>query len=285
MIPPATGTAPTTGYAPLNGLEMYYEIHGEAAGPDAVPVLLLHGAYMSTGTFGPLLPALAETRQVVVCDLQGHGRTTDADRPITYEGLADDAAALLGHLGLAPADVVGYSMGGGVALQLGVRSPEVVRRLVVMSASYTSDGMQRELLDMIPSISPEVFAGTPIEAGYREIAPDPDRFPMLVDKLKTLDMTPFSWPPEAIRAIPAPTMIVVGDADAIRLEHAVELYRLRGGGAMGDLAGLSRARLAVVPGTTHYMPEGRGLLDRWDWLCAVLTAFLDEPEPEPGPTG
>jgi hypothetical protein len=118
-----------------------------------------------------------------------------------------------------------------------------------------------------------------MEASYREIAPDPDHFPVLVEKLKALDMTPFSWPAEQIRAIPEPTMVVVGDADAIRLEHAVELFRLLGGGAMGDLAGLSRARLAVLPGTTHFMPEGSGVLDRSEWLLPMVTGFLDDPEP------
>ncbi|MGY1688732.1 alpha/beta fold hydrolase [Geodermatophilus sp. SYSU D01105] len=275
----ADPTATETGYAPVNGLRMYYEVHGDLRDPDDVPVLLLHGAYMSTGDFGPLLSDLVAGRQVVVCDLQAHGRTTDADRPITYEGLADDAAALLGHLGVARADVVGYSMGGAAALQVGIRHPGVVRRLVVISASYTWDGMQPELAAMIPSITPEAFAGSPLEAGYRAIAPDPDAFPVLVEKLKTLDMTPFAWPAEDVRGIPAPTMVVVGDADAITLEHAVELFRLLGGGAMGDLAGLSRARLAVLPGTTHFMPEGSGVLDRWEWLRPMLTEFLDAPDP------
>jgi pimeloyl-ACP methyl ester carboxylesterase len=130
---------------------------------------------------------------------------------------------------------------------------------------------------MIPSITPEAFAGTPLEAGYREVAPDPAAFPVLVEKLRTLDMTPFAWPAEDVRAIPAPTMVVVGDADAILLEHAVDLFRLLGGGAMGDLSGLSRARLVVLPGTTHFMPEGSGVLDRWEWLRPMLTEFLDAP--------
>jgi pimeloyl-ACP methyl ester carboxylesterase len=244
-----------------------------------VPVLVLHGAYMSTGDLGPLLPGLAATRQVVVCDQQAHGRTTDADRPITYEGLADDAAALLGHLAIARADVVGYSMGGGAALQIAIRHPDVVRRLVVVSASSRSDGMQPELLAMIPSMTPEALAGTPMEVTYRELAPDPAAFPVLVEKLKALDTTPFAWPAEDVRGISAPTMVVVGDADAILLEHAVELFRLLGGGAMGDLSGLSRARLAVLPGTTHYVPEGSGVLDRWEWLRPMLAEFLDAPDP------
>jgi len=269
------GAVPTTGYAPVNGLQMYYEIHGAGLQSGSAPVLLLHGAYMSTGDFGELLPGLARDRTVVVTDLQGHGRTGDADRPITYEGLADDAAALLAFLEIARAHVVGFSMGGAAALQVAIRHPQVIRTLTVISASYTSAGMQQELLDMIPTITPELFAGTPMEAAYRAVAPDPDRFPVLVQKLKTLDETAFAWPADAIRGITAPALVVVGDADAIRAEHAVELFRLLGGGAMGDLAGLSRARLAILPGTTHFMPPGSGVLDRHPWLLPMLADFLD----------
>jgi pimeloyl-ACP methyl ester carboxylesterase len=272
-----TNTAPHMGYAPVNGLRMYYEIHGtDRAGGGRAPVLLLHGAYMSTRAFGPLLAGLAATRRVVVCDMQGHGRTADAERPLTYEGLADDAAGLLAHLGIDQADVVGYSMGGGVAFQLALRHPHLVHMLVPISASYTSDGLQPELLQMIPSMTPEMLAGSPLEAMYVELAPNPGRFPVLVEKLKALDMTPFAWPAEEITA---PVMIVIGDADAIRAEHAVELFRILGGGAMGDLAGVSKARLAVLPGTTHFIPPGSGVLDRSDWLLAMIPAFLDAPVP------
>ena len=141
---------------------MYYEIHGEQH-EAAAPVLLLHGAYMTTADFGPLLPGLAAGRRVVVCDQQGHGRTADVDRPLSYESMADDAAALLGHLGVSQADVVGFSMGGGVAIQVAVRHPQLVRTLVPISAGFRSDAMQPELLAMIPTITPEMFAGSTFE--------------------------------------------------------------------------------------------------------------------------
>jgi pimeloyl-ACP methyl ester carboxylesterase len=272
-----------TGYAPVNGLRMYYEIHGPDQEDAAVPVLLLHGAYMTTADFGPLLVGLAATRRVVVCDLHGHGRTGHADRPLTYEGMADDAAGLLAHLAIPRADVVGYSMGGGVAIQLAVRHPQVVRALVPISAGYRSDAMQPELLEMIPTITPEMFAGSPFEAAYREIAPEPDRFPVLVAKLKELDETPFAWPADDIRSITAPTLIIVGDADAVRPEHAVEMLRLLGGGGMGDMTGVGRARLAILPGTTHFMPSGSGMLDRSGWLLEMIPAFLDTAD-EPAPS-
>lgn len=269
---------PKGAYAEVSGLRVYYEIHGEGR-----PLVVLHGAYMTIGAMGPIVPGLAETRQVIALELQGHGHTADvAERPITYEGMADDTAAVLRHLGIEQTDVFGFSMGSGVALQLAIRHPGLVRKLVCVSVSYSSDGMQPELHEMIPSITPEMFAGSPLEAAYLEVAPNPGDFPTLVEKLKQLDMTPFSWPADDIRGIAAPTLIVVGDSDVIRLEHAVEMFRLLGGGAMGDLAGLPESRLAVLPGTSHFIPPGSGILDRAEWLLAMVPAFLDVPTGEEG---
>jgi pimeloyl-ACP methyl ester carboxylesterase len=262
-------------YAEVNGLNMYYEIHGVGE-----PLVVLHGAYMTIDAMGEVVASFAEARQVIAVELQGHGRTADIDRPISYEQMADDVAALLRHLGTESADVFGYSMGGATALQLAIRHPGAVRKLVVASASYTSDGAHPELMEMIPTITPEVFAGTPIEEEYLRLAPNPEDFPTLVAKLKRLDMEPFAWPQEDIRGITAPTLIIVGDSDAIRLEHAVELFRLLGGGVMGDLAGLPQSRLAVLPGTTHFIPPGSGVLDRADWLLSMIQAFLDAPMQE-----
>jgi pimeloyl-ACP methyl ester carboxylesterase len=264
-----------TGYAPVNDLNMYYEVHGRGR-----PLLLLHGAYMTIDQIGPILPGLAETRRVIAVEQQGHGRTADVDRPLTYEQMADDTAALVRHLEIANADVFGYSMGGGIALQLAIRHPKLVRRLVVASTTFRSDGMPAEALDMFPSITPELFAGTPIEEAYLHTAPNPGDFSKLVEKLKQLDVTPFAWPEEDIQAIAAPTLILLGDSDGVRLEHAVEFFRLRGGGVMGDLAGMPQSQLAVLPGTSHFVPPGRGLLDRADWLLAMIPPFLDAPAPE-----
>ena len=265
-----TNATPRTGYGPVNGLNMYYEIHG--TGP---PMVVLHGAYMTIELMGELVPGLARSRQVIAVEFQAHGHTADIDRPITYEHLADDTAALLRHLGIGQADVYGYSLGGGVALQVAIRHPALVRKLVVVSASYTSDGMYPEVLAAIEQLTPELFAGTPWREAYDRTAPHPEAFPALVAKLKDLDLTPFAWPPEAVRAITAPTLIVIGDADGTRPEHAVEMFRLRGGGVFGDLAGLPAAQLAVLPGTTHV-----GMLDRAEWLLAMIPPFLDAPPPE-----
>ena len=264
-----------TGYAPVSGLDMYYEIHGRGR-----PLILLHGAYMTIDMMEPLLSGLAELHQVIAIEQQAHGRTTDIARPITYEQMADDTAALARHLDVDEADVVGYSMGGGVALQLAIRHPALVRKLVLASTSFTSDGMHAVALEMFPSITPEMFAGSPIEAAYRRTAPNPGDFPKLVEKLKQLDTTDYAWPEEDIRAIAAPTLIVLGDSDGIRLEHAVQLFGLRGGGVMGDLAGMPASQLAVLPGTSHFIPPGVGLLDRTELLLAMIPPFLDAPMPE-----
>jgi pimeloyl-ACP methyl ester carboxylesterase len=265
-----SATDTETGYAPIGDLRMYYEIHGEGR-----PLLLLHGAYMSIDLMGPLLGELAKGRRVIAAEMQGHGRTADIDRPITYEAMADDSAALLRHLGIERADVFGYSMGGGIALQLAIRHPELVRRLVVASAGYSSDSMHPEALAMFPTITPELFAGSPIEQEYRRLAPDPAGFPKLVERLKELDTTEFAWPEEDVRNIAAPTLIVLGDSDGVRLEHAVQMFRLRGGGVMGDLSGMPTSQLAVLPNTAHFVPPGHGLLDRTEWLMALVPPFLD----------
>ncbi|MFL5827046.1 MAG: alpha/beta fold hydrolase [Thermoleophilaceae bacterium] len=264
-----------TGYAQVGDLNMYYEIHGRGR-----PTILLHGAYMTVDLMGPIVPGLAASRQVIAPELQGHGRTADVDRPLTYEQMADDTAALVRHLEIDNADVVGYSMGGAAALQLAIRHPDLVRRLVVASAGFRSDSMHPEALEMFPSITPELFAGSPIEEAYLRTAPNPGDFPKLVEKLTQLDTTPFAWSEDDIRAIPAPTLIVLGDSDGVRLEHAVELFKLRGGGVMGDLAGMPQSQLAVLPGTSHFVPPGSGLLDRTDWLLAMIPQFLDAAEPE-----
>ncbi|HET6949362.1 MAG TPA: alpha/beta hydrolase [Acidimicrobiales bacterium] len=251
-----------TGYAPVNGLEMYYEIHGAGG-----PLVVLPGAYMTVELMGDLVPALAKSHQVIAVELQGHGHTADIDRPFSYEQLADDTAALLGHLGIEQADVYGYSLGGGVALQVGLRHPRRVRKLAIVSASSSSDGMYPEVVEGIENITPELFAGTPWREAYDRTAPDPSAFPALVEKLKQLDMASFDWP---IDELAAPALVLVGDSDGTRLEHAVEMFRRLGGGVFGDLAPeLPSSQLAILPGTTHV-----GMLERADWIASMVTTFL-----------
>lgn len=277
---PTTALA-ESGYAPVNGLEMYYEIHGAGTG---VPLVVLHGAYMTGNAAGiagmaAFVAPLGAGRRVIAPDLQGHGRTANIDRAIRYETLADDVAALLDHLGIARADLFGFSMGGAAALQVAIRHPERVGKLVVASASSGtgSDAVYPEVFAGIGQMTPEVFAGTPFLEEYERVAPAPDAFPGLVAALKDLDAQEFAWPDEQIRAIAAPTMIVVGDADIVRPEHAVALLRLRGGGVPGDLAGMPNARLAILPGTSHI-----GVAQRAAWLVPMIEDFLAAPISEGG---
>jgi pimeloyl-ACP methyl ester carboxylesterase len=259
-------------YAPVNGLQMYYEVHGSGE-----PLVMLHGAFMPIEAWGRLLPALAQTRQVIAIEQQAHGRTADIDRPLSYEQMADDTAALLRHIGLAQADVCGYSMGASIALQVAMRHPQLVRKLVFVSSAFASAGYLPGVLDLIQMITPELFAGSPWHDTYLRVAPNPDGFPALVAKIKQLDGASQDWSREAIRAFPAPTLAIFGDSDGYRLEHVTELFHLRGGGVFGDLHGLPPARLAVLPGTTHL-----GLLERCDWLVPMLAEFLDAPMPDAG---
>lgn len=262
-----TSVSSRTGYAPVNGLNMYYEIHGEGQ-----PLVVIHGSFMTIEVMGALIPELAKTRQVIAVELQGHGHTADIDRALTYEVLADDVAAVVRHLGVGATDVYGYSLGAGVALQAAIRHPELVRKLVVVSGSYTSDGRYPEVLSGIAQITPELFDGTPWRDAYNRVAPNPDAFATMFERVKRMGATPFNWPAEDVQAITAPTMIVIGDSDGTRPEHAVEMFRLRGGGVFADLAGLPSSQLAILPGTTHV-----GMLDRADWLVPMVTAFLDRP--------
>jgi pimeloyl-ACP methyl ester carboxylesterase len=269
-----TNTSVQSGYAPVNGLNLYYEIHGEPRA-DAPPLVVLHGSFMTIELMGKVVPELAKCRQVIAVEFQAHGHTADIDRPITYERLADDTAALIQHLGIEQADVYGYSLGGGVVFQVAIRHPQLVRKLVVVSATYTTAGMYPEVLPGIAQIKPEMFDGTPWRASYDRTAPNPQGFPALVSRLTALASKPRDWPAEAIRAITAPALIIVGDSDGIRPEHAAEMFRLFGGGVFGDFAGPPASQLAILPGTTHI-----GLLDRADWIVAMVNLFLDAPVPQ-----
>jgi pimeloyl-ACP methyl ester carboxylesterase len=268
-----SATSVETGYAPVNDLQMYYEIHGSGG----VPIVLLQGSYMSTGAMEFLLSGLANTRRVIATDFQGHGRTADVDRRLTYEQMADDVAGLMEHLGIAQADIVGYSMGGATGLRLAIDRPELARKLVAISAHFRLDSIYPEVLAGIAKVTPEIMMGTPwYDEYYAPVAPRPEDFPILVEKLKELDATDFDWSQE-IDAITAPTLLIYGDADVIQLGPMVELFRLLGGGVPGDLTGLPRARLAILPSTTHV-----GVMNRADWLLPMITAFLDEPTPADG---
>ena len=256
----------STGYAPVNGLQMWYERHGEGR-----PLVLLHGNLSTIGVdFGGIIPSLARGRQVIGVEQQAHGHTADIDRPLSIQQWADDTAALLGHLGIERADLFGYSSGSTVALQLAIEQPQLVGKLVLASASYRLDGLHPGLMDNIQGLKPEHLAGTPFEQDYAKVAPNPGDWPKLIEKITRMDADLPEWTADDIRNLAAPTMLIIGDSDIVKPEHAVEMFRLLGGGVIGDLAGLPRSRLAVLPGTTHVT-----LVQRADWLASMVGEFLD----------
>jgi pimeloyl-ACP methyl ester carboxylesterase len=264
-------TQPKTGYVSVNDLQMYYEIHGTGQ-----PLVLLHGAFSAIETsFGQLLPGLAEGRQVVAFELQAHGRTADIDRPLTLEALADDVAAAIDQLGLGRADIFGYSTGAAVALQVVLRHPDVVRKLALASVTYTMAGVHPSLMEGLGEMTPEMMHGSPWHDEYVRIAPDPEDFPKLFAKKTAMDRQIKDLPAEAISSIKAPTLLIIGDSDLVRPEHAVEMFRLLGGGVFGDTpAGLPASQLAILPGTSHVT-----VVDRADLLVPIITSFLDAPMP------
>jgi pimeloyl-ACP methyl ester carboxylesterase len=256
----------STGYAPVNGLQMWYEVHGEGR-----PLVLLHGNLSTIGVdFGAMIPSLAKGRRVVGVEQQAHGHTADVDRPLSVGQWARDTAALLGHLGIGQADVFGFSSGSAVAMQLALDHPELVGKLVLASFSSRLDGLHPGLLDNIGQLQPEHLAGTPFEQDYARVAPNPGDWPKLIEKIKEMEHDVPEWTADDLRGLAAPTMLLAGDSDIVRPEHTVELFRLLGGGVIGDLAGLPRARLAVLPGTTHIT-----LMQRADWLAPMVAEFLD----------
>jgi len=258
-----------SGYVHVNGLDMYYEIHGKGQ-----PLVMLHGAFSAIGSsFGNMIPGLAKRRQVIGFDLQGHGRTADIDRPLTVEGMADDVAAALSELGIEQGDILGYSNGGSVALHFATRHPQMVRKLVLMSIGYTLGGIHPGLMEGMGEMKPEMMYGSPWHDEYMRIAPRPEDFNRLFEKKTAMDRQIKDFSEEAIRTLKAPTLLMIGDSDLIRPEHAVEFFRLRGGGVFGDMPpGLPNSQLAILPGTSHV-----GMVDCAEWLVPMINSFLDAP--------
>jgi pimeloyl-ACP methyl ester carboxylesterase len=251
-----------SGYAPVNGLGMYYEIHGASNGKTP-PLVLLHGGGSTIdSSFGTVLQSFARTRQVVAFEQQGHGRTADIDRPFSFEQSADDAAALLRHLKIERADFFGYSNGGNIALQVAVRHPGLARKLVVASAMFRRDGLSPEFWE---SMKRATLDGMPAELreAYLRVSPHPGQLQTFHDKSVKRMLEFKDWRPEDIQKIGAPTMVMVADGDIVRPEHAVEMFRL-----------LPHAQLAVLPGTDHMT-----LVNRAEWQVSMIEAFLDASMP------
>jgi pimeloyl-ACP methyl ester carboxylesterase len=272
-----TNDAPQTGYAPVNGLQMYYEIHGRGG----VPLLLLHGGLFNIDLqFGELLAPLAEKRRVIATDFQAHGRTNDIDdRPLTSATLTSDVVGLLQHLGVERVDVFGYSVGGAVALELAIRHPDLIRKAIISSVSFSPDGDRAENQDAVGEMTVDMIAGTPMEQDYLAKSPHPEKLQQLLDKLgQSYDGFP-GWTEADIAGYAAPTLVTVGDCDMVKLDHAIRFLQLRGGDVNGDFVGVPASQLAVLPGTTHFFGLSRPSL-----VLELVVPFLDAPMPGTEPS-
>ena len=262
-------------YAEVNGINLYYETHGAGQ-----PMLLLHGGLASSEMFGPILPILADHHQVIAVDLQGHGRTADIDRPIELGRIADDIAALIDHLGLGSPDVVGYSFGGGVAFHTAVKYPAKVRRLVMAAANMRRDAIYADMLGQqgqVSAAAAEFMKDTPMYQLYQKVAPRPEDFPRLLDKMGAWMAKDFDYT-EEVRSLQVPALIVAADADMAPPSHYVEVFKLldggvRDGGWMGEGRPPGGHALAILPGLTHYNVGTSPL------FAAVTVDFLDTPTP------
>ncbi|MBX6330302.1 MAG: alpha/beta hydrolase [Gemmatimonadaceae bacterium] len=272
-VPRGSSAAQGAGrYAEVNGIKLYYEVRG--SGP---PLILLHGGLGAIEMFGPNLDALAKGRQVIAVDLQGHGRTADIDRPLSVELMAGDIAALIKHLGLERVDVMGYSLGGGVAFQMALRHPELVNKLVLVSMPIRRSAFYPDILAQQGSVgaAAEAMKQTPMYQLYSALAPRPEDWPRLLEKIGEAMKKDFDYTADVAR-ITAPTLIVAADADMFPPAHAVEVFGLLGGGKRDggwDGSGRPTSQLAILPGLTHYT------IFNAPALAAVVIPFLDQPAP------
>jgi len=264
----STAQAPklaNTGYAPVNGLKMYYEIHGEGT-----PLLLLHGSFM-TGqmTFGSMIPELAKHHKVIVVDLQGHGRTADGARDFSFPHFAEDAAALLQYLHIQQADVMGYSLGATIGLQLAISHPELVRKLVFISAVYNSTGWIPSTQAAFAALTPEMLTNSPLKEAYDAVAPDKSHWNTFLQRMIAFAQKPFDLGKENLKKVKAPVLIIKGDNDGIDYTHMAEMYTALGGGVFGDMVPMPASQLAVLPGASH-----TGIIMMPEKLLMLITPFL-----------
>ncbi len=258
-------------YANVNGLKLYYEVHGQGQ-----PLILLHGGLGGIAMFEQILPNLSEHRQVIAVELQAHGHTADIDRPLSFEAMADDVAALIDRLGLQTVDIFGYSLGGGAALQTAIRHSAAIRKLALLSTPCKRQGWYPEVLagmSAMNAAAAQAMIGSPMQQTYASTAPRPQDWPVLVEKTGRLLRQEYDWSAD-VAALKVPALLICGDADSVRPEHIVEMFQLLGGGkqdAGWDGSGMSQSRLAILPATTHYDIFTSHQLD------PIISAFLDAP--------
>lgn len=269
-------TAPVFAQAPegdrieVAGMQMYYEVSGSGD-----PLVVLHGGFMNIPMMGDIVGRLAETHQVYALELQGHGRTTDIDRPITYANLANDVAAFMEAVGVEQADIFGFSMGAMTGLRLAIDHPDKVDQLIFASGAYDFQGWQPAFREAIPQWTVEQFTSSPLAEEYKKLAADPGGFPALAEKVIALEQAPLAWG-EDVAALDTPVLILAGDADGMTLQHSVEMFHLLGGGVMGDAGQpLSASRIAILPATSH-----TALIGQADLLMEFIGPFLAGEKPK-----
>lgn len=257
-------------YAAVHDMKMYYEVSGSGK-----PIIVLHGSYMNIPSMGEIIPALAKTHKVYALEFQGHGRTNDIDRPITYPNLADDVAAFMDATGINRADIFGYSLGATAGLELAIRHPEKVDHLIMASGFYDAEGLKPEFKALIAKMTVAMFTGMPFAAEYKKLAVNPDGFPALAKKLIAIEKEPLALGAD-VKALKSPVLIIAGDADAFTLEHSVAMFRLLGGGAMGDMGKpLAATRLAIMPATAH-----TAVINQVNMLMSFIEPFLKGETPK-----
>ena len=257
-------------YADVNGMKMYYEVSGEGD-----PLIVLHGAYMNIPTMGEIIPTLAKTHKVYAIEMQGHGRTNDIDRPITYPNLADDVAEFMDAVGIEKADVFGYSMGGQVGLKLAINHPQKLNKLITASVAYDLEGWQPVYSQFIPKMTVEMFLEMPFFAETYKQSANPEGYVAFLKKMIALESEPMEWE-EDVKNLKIPVLVIAGDADVATLEHIVAMFKLLGGGVMGDMGKpLPLSRLAILPATTH-----TAVITQVDLLLAFIEPFLKGETPK-----
>jgi pimeloyl-ACP methyl ester carboxylesterase len=271
-------TPTKAGYVDVSGARFYYQVYGDLSSTKT-PLLVLHGSFMSSDAMAPLIEGFVDTRPVIAFDARGHGRTGELPGPFTYAQMAADAVGVLDALKVPAADLLGYSMGGVTALTMAVQFPDKVGKQVIVSGVSRRDGWYPQVLQAMAQITPEAFAGSPLEEEYKRLSPTPDAFPALVRDIRNQEAENYDQPDEAIRKIKGKTMIVIGDSDGVQLDYALKLFRLRGGGdskeaAPAFLSEAPSARLAILPATAHV-----GIMVSGPLIAELVNPFLDDAKP------
>jgi pimeloyl-ACP methyl ester carboxylesterase len=257
-------------YVNVNGMKMYYEVSGKGN-----PIVVLHGAHMDIMSMGKIIPMLAESHQVYAIEFQGHGHTEDIDRAITYQNLADDVADFMDAAGLEKANVFGYSMGGQVGLQLAISYPQKVNKLIAASIAYDLEGWQPGYSEFIPQMTPEMFLSMPFFAEKHKKSADPEAYVAFLKKMIALESESMALE-EDVKKMKTPVLIIAGDSDVATLEHIVSMFKLLGGGVMGDMGKpLPESRLAVLPATSH-----TAVINQSELLIAFIEPFLKGETPK-----